>query len=57
MRKILITAVLVAFGLAQASVVLADNSPFPTPPKFTDNSPFPTPPKLTDNSPFPTPPK
>jgi hypothetical protein len=57
MRKTLLVALLVTFGLGIAGSVSADNVPFPTPPKFTDNVPFPTPPKLTDNVPFPTPPK
>ncbi len=57
MRKTLLVALLVSFGLGIAGSASADNVPFPTPPKFTDNVPFPTPPKLTDNVPFPTPPK
>jgi hypothetical protein len=57
MRKLLVSVVLTAFGLSPAAVVLADNTPFPTPPKVTDNTPFPTPPKVIDNTPFPTPPK
>ncbi len=57
MRKYLVFAALVAFGFAQAGVVMADNSPFPMPPQLTDNSPFPMPPQLTDNSPFPMPPQ
>jgi len=33
MRKYLVSAVLVAFGLAPVGVVLGDNNPFPHPPK------------------------
>lgn len=57
MRKYLAYALLIAFGLAPAGAILADNVPFPVPPKFTDNVPFPVPPKLSDNVPFPVPPK
>ncbi len=45
MRKYAVLALLVVFGLAPASIVLADNSPYPLPPKITDNSPYPLPPK------------
>ena len=52
MHKHLLAALLVTFGLGIASSALADNVPFPIPPRFTDTLP-----DLTDNVPFPIPPR
>ncbi|HZF25259.1 MAG TPA: hypothetical protein VEZ88_03280 [Steroidobacteraceae bacterium] len=57
MRRLIAAALLVTFGVGVVGSAIADNVPFPIPPKFTDNVPFPIPPKLTDNVPFPIPPK
>jgi hypothetical protein len=56
MRKHLLAGLLAVVGLTPAAVVLADNTPFPVPPRLTDNTPFPVPPHFTDNTPFPVPP-
>ncbi len=57
MHKHLLIALLVTFGLGVASSALADNVPFPVPPRFTDTLPSPNSPDLTDNVPFPVPPR
>lgn len=55
MHKHLLAALLVTFGLGIAGSVLADNVPFPIPPRFADAPP--NAPDLTDNVPFPIPPR
>ncbi len=57
MRKHLLAALLVTFGVGIAGSVLADNVPFPIPPRFADTLPAPNAPDLTDNVPFPIPPR
>ena len=57
MHKHLTAALLATLVLGVASSALADNVPFPIPPRLTDASSSPDLPDLTDNVPFPIPPR
>jgi hypothetical protein len=57
MHKHVLAALLVTLGLGVASSAIADNVPFPIPPRLTDTLPAPDSLDLTDNVPFPIPPR